>query len=343
MNKRNVLLEFPWLDTLYHSIITPFLANKLSHALEISYITGSAEKELSFLITQRLLCQNSHAESSCNHCHSCMLFLSGAHPDFVSISITDGKNHILVDQIRNISDSVYQHAALKGNKVILITDATKMTESAANSLLKMLEEPPADTYFLLMRSNDEKLIPTLHSRCVSYHLKTPTLERSLSWLQSKNSDKTLSENEWASALLLSTLAPLEADALINHDVWMLRSDFYKKIDNSLKNNDIWLLHSFFMADSNQIHPMLNWFKTLISDAVKAKNKTGRFIYNRDSVPLVRYFSLFSIEVLFQINDVISDALTHLNAITGINQELVISQLLSHIDRLLFIAHIKSQD
>ncbi len=90
------------------------------------------------------------------------LYLSGEHPDFIFVP-PDGTS-LKIDQIRGVREFVYRKPALSGRKVILIDDAHLMTREAANALLKVLEEPPGHTHFLLVSEGKESLLPTIVSR-----------------------------------------------------------------------------------------------------------------------------------------------------------------------------------
>ena len=69
-----------------------------------------------------------------------------SHPDYHELSPIDGKD-IGVDQVRDINEIVAQHAQQNGNKVVYVQGAERLTEAAANALLKTLEEPRPNTLF----------------------------------------------------------------------------------------------------------------------------------------------------------------------------------------------------
>ena len=73
-----------------------------------------------------------------------------SHPDYHELSPIDGKD-IGVDQVRDINEIVAQHAQQNGNKLVYVQGAERLTEAAANALLKTLEEPRPNTYFYFKR------------------------------------------------------------------------------------------------------------------------------------------------------------------------------------------------
>ncbi len=97
------------------------------------------------------------------------LYLRGEHPDF--IFVPPHGNYIKIDQIRGIKEFVLVKPALSRRKVIVIDDAHTMTNQAANALLKVLEEPPEDTTFVLTTSKKSAILPTILSRTFSVEFR----------------------------------------------------------------------------------------------------------------------------------------------------------------------------
>ncbi|RLJ71316.1 DNA polymerase-3 subunit delta' [Hydrogenivirga caldilitoris] len=89
-------------------------------------------------------------------------YLSGEHPDFVYLPPLGGS--IKIDQVRALREFAYMRPALSHRKVIIVDDAHTMTTEAGNAILKILEEPPADTLFILISNGKEQVLPTIVSR-----------------------------------------------------------------------------------------------------------------------------------------------------------------------------------
>jgi DNA polymerase-3 subunit delta' len=108
-----------------------------------------------------MLCMGKNAP--CGTCPICHRIMNNNHPD-VHVVASDGAQ-IKIDQIREVSAKLQLHA-LEGNyKVTIIDEAERMNAAAANSALKILEEPPKNTLFILVSSNPRSLLPTIVSRC----------------------------------------------------------------------------------------------------------------------------------------------------------------------------------
>lgn len=90
-----------------------------------------------------------------------------AHPDFAAISPEGPTNTVKIDQIRGISRGVSMRPSSAARKVFVVDDADRMTEEAANSILKTLEEPPDFMAVILVTSVPARVLPTVRSRCCS--------------------------------------------------------------------------------------------------------------------------------------------------------------------------------
>ena len=73
-------------------------------------------------------------------------------------------------------------------RVVIIQSPETLNTNAANALLKILEEPPAQTIFILMTAMPQKLLPTIKSRCRHFSLTPPVVEMALTWLQTQKID-----------------------------------------------------------------------------------------------------------------------------------------------------------
>ena len=316
---------YPWLKLPFEQLADMIVNHRAHHALLINYIQGSGEDELINLLVNRLICQSSQQLQPCGQCHSCQLLLSQHHPDYYLITNEQGKQSISIDQIRSISTKVYEKSQQGGNKVIWIKHAALMTEAAANALLKTLEEPPENTYFILSDEHNSQLLPTIHSRCFSYFLAVPELEESINWLK-KQHCHSYSDNELATALLLSENAPLNAAILLQPEKWQQRKLFCEKLLELLPENNFWQLAKTF--NNEDFLERITWFCALLGDALKAKQKVGRYIVNRDQVPLVRLIATKSHDEITSLYQLWSQARKVLLSVAGLNKELMVYNVLA---------------
>lgn len=172
----------------------------LPHALLLLGPAGTGKHAFALSVSKALLCKQPTAHLlACEHCPSCTWFSEGGHPDFRLIEPEDvdnsddapkkkstKKRQISVAQIRQLVDylSLSSHQ-VNARRVILISPAELLNNASANALLKMLEEPPANTLFLLVTSQIQRLLPTIISRCLKIDMPKPTKTEALAWLQTQ--------------------------------------------------------------------------------------------------------------------------------------------------------------
>lgn len=134
----------------------------LAHAYLFTGMEGAGQLELARWIAQRLFCLHVVDGQPDGTCEECVRIANGQHPDIVTVAPTGQSIH--VDQVRYLK-SEFTKSAVEGNrKLFIIEDAEKMTASAANSLLKFIEEPSGNVTALLLTANKQLMLPTIISR-----------------------------------------------------------------------------------------------------------------------------------------------------------------------------------
>lgn len=129
------------------------------------------------------------------------------HADLRWIEPPEDKTNILIDQIRELVSELQLTSYEGHGKVAIIEPANAMTTSAANSLLKTLEEPPGDTLLILIADRTGRLPATIFSRCQRIDFASPAEAEGLAWL-----DRLKPGNRWGDALRAAGNAPLAAIA-----------------------------------------------------------------------------------------------------------------------------------
>lgn len=119
-----------------------------------------------------LLCEQPQVKSACGQCASCQWLKSKTHPDKLVIQPEQDATSIKVDAIRQIKNFSQQTSHGGQYRVLLIAPAESMNLSAANALLKTLEEPPEKVIFLLVSYHAAWLLPTIRSRCQKIYFPT---------------------------------------------------------------------------------------------------------------------------------------------------------------------------
>ena len=141
----------------------------MTHAWLFTGPPGSGRSNTAMAFAAALLCQN----SGCNECVDCLTALRGTHAD-VELIKTEGLS-IKIDEVRELITRASWTPAVAQYRVVIIEDADRLTESAANALLKAIEEPGLRTVWLLCAPTLTDVLPTIRSRTRNLILRTPSV------------------------------------------------------------------------------------------------------------------------------------------------------------------------
>ena len=222
MLRPNTLL--PWHRAAWESIDGARRAGRLPHALLVAGPRGVGKRQLVGVLARSLLCSaQDDSGLACGHCPECTLLAAGTHPDLTEIGPDpDSKsNEIRVDAVRRLAERDALTAYRGGRKVIVLAPAQNMNISAANSLLKTLEEPSAGTLLCLVCEQPSRLPATIRSRCQELKVPVPPEPEALEWLK----DHTACENS-AVLLRLAHGAPLAALTLAEENKMPQREEIF---------------------------------------------------------------------------------------------------------------------
>ena len=217
--------EIPGNKIVKKELINSVTKNRIAHAQLFLGKSGNAKLALAIAFAQFLNCEERGETDSCNSCHSCLMYNSLSHPDlhlvfpvlkinkikhpvsdnFISqwreivsdnpyLSLTDWYKYF---DAENKQGAIYKHEAQQLQKkvalknyesayrVILIWMPEKMNLTCANKLLKLIEEPPKGTFFLMASEDFEKLLPTITSRMQIVKTKPFSTEEIISFLETQ--------------------------------------------------------------------------------------------------------------------------------------------------------------
>ncbi len=177
----------PWQAAQWQALRAQIDAGKFVHALLLAGAAGIGKLQFALATRNYLLCDQP-AEFACGACRACTLLAAQTHADFVTLQPEEPGKVIRVDQVRALSQFVVQTAQRGGRKVVLLNPADALNINAANALLKSLEEPSADTHFLLLCVAPKRLPATVRSRCQTLALAIPAPDAALAWLTEQLGD-----------------------------------------------------------------------------------------------------------------------------------------------------------
>ena len=206
----------PWLQALWDGLDFGSFPN----AILLHGQSGIGKFAFALELAKSLLCESTHEVSRpCNQCEACYWFNTGNHPDFIALAPethrkflphadyesdeaprkgkvvrddSDGevsekkeKKNISIEEIRSAIEGLSIGSHRGGNRVILIYPLEMLRSDSANTLLKSLEEPPANTIFILLADRLDRVLPTIRSRCRLLSAPRPDREQGLAWLHAE--------------------------------------------------------------------------------------------------------------------------------------------------------------
>jgi DNA polymerase-3 subunit delta' len=148
--------------------------NAIAHAYLLVGPRHVGKGTLAVNMAQALNCDG--PEVPCGECRSCQRIREGKHADVTSIGL-DSRSEIGIDDIRELQRLANLPPYEGKFKVFIIDEAECLSTEAANSLLKILEEPPQRIVWLLLAGEEGRLLPTIISRCQRLELKPVSSER----------------------------------------------------------------------------------------------------------------------------------------------------------------------
>ena len=179
---------FAWHTAMLQELVSE---RSLPHALLLTGMGGIGKRRLALALAQTLLCEaRSENGLACGTCAGCRYVAAGQHPDLQRVEPVEYDDEgnatpvewINVQRVRELTRWVQVTSHRGRAKVAIIAPADRMNNSAANALLKTLEEPPADTYLLLVSDQPGRLPATIVSRCRRVPVPRPPREAASRWL-----------------------------------------------------------------------------------------------------------------------------------------------------------------
>ena len=270
------------LPTWLAKYIASLSKENLHHAYLFYGREGLGKKDLLTYVSNTILCENTNLVS-CGNCKNCKLILSNTHPDLHLILKEEGKKNISISQIINLREKIYESAFLGTNKIISIPNIESMSRDASDAILKILEEPPKDTFFIMSSNFIHQIPSTIRSRSIEIEITVPSFNECHEWLS-----QSYSENIDL-GIELSNNRPLVAKYLMDLNILELRSTFIKDISGIIKSGKhIVNISEQWCKELETLPLKLEWMSYILIDAIKHESANEHAEVLSDSENITRY-------------------------------------------------------
>ncbi len=308
--------------------------HRFPHAILLSGPKGVGKEHTAEVLAKTLLCLEG-GDAPCGRCEACRAMALNQHPDFYRIEPEgSGKTlrNIRIEQLREMQAEIARLPLLSGCRVVLISQADRMNDAAENSLLKTLEEPTGQVYFLLVTHAPSSLLDTIRSRCMPVHFGMLSCEEIQKALTQRGVPPEQAE----------TLALL-ADGSLGHGMRLaednglaLREDALGCLESlsALSAEEVFTRGKAFEEMSReQLTEWLSCQCSLLRDLlVLAKDGSSREIYHRDiRSQLLLLLGTFSEERIFRMLALLRETQRRLQA--NVNTRLLMEGMLLRWRRL----------
>ena len=307
---------YPWHQENWLRLRQSIAADRMPHGLLLTRPEGLGKAQFCVQSAAAMLCTSPADDGmACGQCKNCHLFRAGTHPDYRRIEPEEPGKAIRIDTIREFTAKEALTSQGGGYKVIIIEPADAMNSSAANSLLKTLEEPVARTLMVLITSKPVRLPATIRSRCQKIPFTVPDHKTATDWLapQIGQQDATL-------LLSLASGSPLQALALTQGDALKVRSAVLDEFCKVLarKTDPVSVAARW---NTLQLPQLLGWMSGWLIDLIRLKMVPAtENLINRDQKERLQALALaIELKALYALLDKLLDATRTLG-----------SQLNSHI-------------
>lgn len=317
---------FPWQASTWQKLTNSQQNKRLAHGLLFHGASGIGKNAFAIDFAHWLMCEQPLSDKACGECKACQLILAGSHPDLLSLTPEEEGKAIKVDQVRELIEKLSLTGHSQGYRVVIISPADALNINASNSLLKTLEEPPANTILILISDKPSNLMATIRSRTQMVRFDLPSEEQSLEWLTQQELPQS------GLVLKLSGGAPLAAIAMAEDEGLALRDKLFNNWQelanghaDALESAAIWIKEGFKIKSNLP----LNWVSSWLLDMVRflQGGHTESMVNDDYAKTLQKLAGQVDLKSVYGLLDRLNDTI-RLND-TSANQLMLVEGLLLH--------------
>lgn len=187
----------PWHAVLWDGLRSAIREGRLAHALLLAGPEGVGKRELARVLAWSLLCEARNAEGfACGHCRGCALLGAGNHPNLIWLSRElnekgTEKRDIAMEQVRETIERLAIATHYEQPRIVVVDPADALNANGVNALLKTVEEPPPNSYIVLIAERPMALAATLRSRCQRLRCALPDRAAAEGWLKASGNGSAI--------------------------------------------------------------------------------------------------------------------------------------------------------
>ncbi len=264
-------------------------AGRIAHAHIFSGPGGVGKMTVALAFARALLCLAGTEFDGCGKCSNCQRVELGNHPELLVIK-PKGTSVKLI-QIKEMSSGLQFGPKEGAWAVRIIDDADAMTPEAANSLLKILEEPLPGVVFILLTSRPQAILPTVLSRCQQQHFRPLSRQQLIKFMGVRNNycqEDILRVSFLAGGSPGAALALLERDLLVRDQAVSLAGSLAAGSINEVLS----LAEEYSSGKENLVlisDMMILWFRDIL---LYNETGNGNLLVNKDRLEEIKALSKF---------------------------------------------------
>lgn len=214
------------------TLVNAIEAGKISHAYLFIGTRGTGKTSVARILAKSINCERGPTVSPCEKCQPCQQIRAGNFLDVIEIDAASNRG---IDDVRALREQLYYSPSQGRHKVYIIDEVHMLTPEASNALLKVLEEPPPKTVFILATTEAYKVLPTILSRCQRFDFRRLAPEEVVNRLKEIASEEGILAEESA----LWAISSFSQGSLRDAIVLLEQGAFYSP--KGLKEEDVFFL------------------------------------------------------------------------------------------------------
>lgn len=255
------------------------LLGQAAHAYGITGPRSIGKRTAAIRLAQTLNClADDRRAGGCGVCRACRAIEKGGHPDVTSVTRADDKRDITIEQIREMLGDLSLRPLEGARRVVIIDDASELSEHAEIALLKTLEEPPSHAVIMLLSATPEQLRETIRSRIQPLPFRLVATAEIAEGLAERYGKDSVRYAESAGGRPGMAVA-LASDEATRTDRKALEAEFYRLIGSGLTDRFAWAQELADDSDSRrrvrEIERRLGTWSELSRDAVVLAQEVDR--------------------------------------------------------------------